>query len=255
MLIQALPVVPAIERLDDATLAADPEQLEDLVSLFDQRRHRHALSHAAAWFSQPFPCGRAGRRDVRGAELAIPAPSRANDGRQGARQRHLPRRGPDRQPSARHPRGFPAGWCVTDFGSSNGTRVNGERTRSSQRLRHGDEIRVGQSRLIFRDALSADGTQTEDEDAPPTLTTRERDVILALCCRPLLDRDMFTEPASTRAIADELVITQAAVKRHRANLDDKFGVPPPTPTDGPGCRSTRSAWCGLAQPAEGRREQ
>ena len=36
-------------------------------------------------------------------------------------------------------------------------------------------------------------------------------MLLALC-RPLLDRDMFTEPASTRAIADELVITQAAVK-------------------------------------------
>jgi len=38
------PVVPAIERLDDAPLAADPEQLEDLVSLFDQRRHRRALT-------------------------------------------------------------------------------------------------------------------------------------------------------------------------------------------------------------------
>ena len=40
---------------------------------------------------------------------------------------------------------------------------------------------------------------------------------------PLLARDMFTEPASTRAIADELVITQAAVKQHLANLYDKFG--------------------------------
>ena len=49
-------------------------------------------------------------------------------------------------------------------------------------------------------------------------------MLLALC-RPLLDRDMFTEPASTRSIADELVITQAAVKQHLANLYDKFGVP------------------------------
>jgi pSer/pThr/pTyr-binding forkhead associated (FHA) protein len=118
---------------------------------------------------------------------------------------------------------FPAGWCVTDLGSSNGTWVNGERIWASQRLRHGDEIRVGQSRLIFRDALSADGTQTEAEDAPPTLTSRERDVLLALC-HPLLDRDMFTEPSSTRSIAEELVITQAAVKQHLANLYDKFGV-------------------------------
>jgi pSer/pThr/pTyr-binding forkhead associated (FHA) protein len=118
---------------------------------------------------------------------------------------------------------FPAGWCVTDLGSSNGTWVNGERIWSSHRLRHGDEIRVGQTRLIFRDALSAGGAETEADDAPPNLTTRERDVLIALC-RPLLDRDMFTEPASTGAIADELVVTQAAVKQHLANLYDKFGI-------------------------------
>jgi pSer/pThr/pTyr-binding forkhead associated (FHA) protein len=118
---------------------------------------------------------------------------------------------------------FPAGWCVTDLGSSNGTWVNGERIWSAHRLGHGDEIRFGQTRLIFRDPLSAGGSVTEAEDAPPTVTTRERDVLVALC-RPLLDRDMFTEPASTRAVADELVITQAAVKQHLANLYDKFGV-------------------------------
>lgn len=119
---------------------------------------------------------------------------------------------------------FPAGWCVTDLGSSNGTSVNGERIWSSRRLRPGDEIRVGQTRLIFRDPLAAGGAQTEAEDAPPSLTARERDVLVSLC-RPLLDRDMFTEPASTRTIADELVITQAAVKQHLINLYDKFGVP------------------------------
>jgi pSer/pThr/pTyr-binding forkhead associated (FHA) protein len=133
----------------------------------------------------------------------------------------------DRDPTASHLHAvlerFPAGWCVTDLGSSNGTWVNGERIWSAHRLRHGDEIRVGQTRLIFRDSLSVGGAETEAEDAPPGLTARERDVLVALC-RPLLDRDMFTEPASTRAIADELVITQAAVKQHLANLYDKFGI-------------------------------
>jgi DNA-binding NarL/FixJ family response regulator len=118
---------------------------------------------------------------------------------------------------------FAAGWCVTDLGSSNGTWVNGERIWATRRLRHGDEIRVGQTRLVFRDPLGASGAPTETELPPPDLTPRERDVLVALC-RPLLARDMFTEPASTRAIADDLVITQAAVKQHLANLYDKFGV-------------------------------
>jgi DNA-binding CsgD family transcriptional regulator len=118
---------------------------------------------------------------------------------------------------------FQAGWCVTDLGSSNGTWVNGERIWSSRRLSHRDEIRIGQTRLIFRDPSRADGRETEAETGPPSLTARERDVLVALC-RPLLDRDMFTEPASTRTIAEELVITQAAVKQHLANLYDKFSI-------------------------------
>jgi Inner membrane component of T3SS, cytoplasmic domain len=118
---------------------------------------------------------------------------------------------------------FSAGWCVTDLGSSNGTWVNGERIWASRRLRHGDEVRVGQTRLVFRDPLTAAGAATEADEGPPSLTGRERDVLVALC-RPLLARDLFTEPASTRAIADELVISQAAVKQHLVNLYDKFGI-------------------------------
>jgi len=118
---------------------------------------------------------------------------------------------------------FSAGWCVTDLGSSNGTWVNGERIWSARPLRHGDELRIGQTRLTFRDFAQVGGSATEIEAEAPTLTTRERDVLVALC-RPLLARDLFTEPASTRAIADELVITLPAVKQHLANLYDKFGV-------------------------------
>jgi predicted ArsR family transcriptional regulator len=77
------------------------------------------------------------------------------------------------------------------------------------------------------------GFVAEGEDAPPSLAARERGVLVALC-RRLLDRDMFTKPASTRTIADELVITQAAVKQHLVNLYDMYdkfaavGRPQPT---------------------------
>jgi len=118
---------------------------------------------------------------------------------------------------------FSAGWCVTDLGSSNGTWVNDERIWSARPLRHGDELRIGQTRVTFRDFAQVGGSATEIEAEAPTLTRRERDVLVALC-RPLLARDLFTEPASTRAIADELVITLPAVKQHLANLYDKFGV-------------------------------
>src|SRR5204863_7817019 len=118
---------------------------------------------------------------------------------------------------------FPAGWCVSDLGSSNGTFVNGERIWSPQRLRHGDEIRVGHTRLLFRHSEDVGLTVTATDEGPPSLTARERDV-LAVLCRPLLDRDLFTEPATVKEIAVELVVSEAAVKQHLVNLYAKFGV-------------------------------
>jgi ATP/maltotriose-dependent transcriptional regulator MalT len=84
-------------------------------------------------------------------------------------------------------------------------------------------IRIGQTRLLFREPTGPAEPETDVEDAPPAFTAREQDVLVALC-RPLLARDMFTEPASTRTVADELVISLAAVKQHLANLFDKFAI-------------------------------
>jgi ATP/maltotriose-dependent transcriptional regulator MalT len=66
-----------------------------------------------------------------------------------------------------------------------------------------------------------------DADAPD-LTRRERDVLTALC-RPVLDESVFTEPASVREIAGELVVTEAAVKQHLLHLYDKFRIPADVP--------------------------
>ena len=114
-------------------------------------------------------------------------------------------------------------WCVRDLGSRNGTFVNGARIIGERALHSGDEIALGRLRLLFRGP--AQGKETAAIAQPPPLTQRERDVLLALC-RPLLTGDAFTEPASTRAIAAELVVSEAAVKQHLSRLYVKFDVSP-----------------------------
>jgi pSer/pThr/pTyr-binding forkhead associated (FHA) protein len=115
-------------------------------------------------------------------------------------------------------------WCVRDLASSNGTFVNGDRVWHDQPLRHGDEIRVGRTRIVYRAGEGAnDVTDTRTADPAPDLTRRERDVLVALC-RPVLSADLFTEPSSIRQIAEQLVVTEAAVKQHLLRLYDKFQV-------------------------------
>jgi FHA domain len=116
---------------------------------------------------------------------------------------------------------FGDAWCVRDLGSRNGTFVNGGRIIGEQALHSGDEIVLGRLRLRFRGP--APGIETAAVAQAPSLTQRERDVLVALC-RPLLTGDAFTEPASIRAIAAELVVSDAAVKQHLSRLYDKFDV-------------------------------
>jgi pSer/pThr/pTyr-binding forkhead associated (FHA) protein len=112
-------------------------------------------------------------------------------------------------------------WCVRDLGSRNGTFVNGGRIVGERALHSGDEITLGRLRLLFRGPSS--GQETAAVADAPRLTPRERDVLVALC-RPLLTGDAFTEPASIRAVAAELVVSEAAVKQHLSRLYEKFGV-------------------------------
>ena len=116
---------------------------------------------------------------------------------------------------------FGDAWCVRDLGSRNGTFVNGDRIIGERALHAGDEIVLGRLRLLFHGPTR--GRETAAIAQPPQLTPRERDVLVALC-RPLLAGDAFTEPASIRAIASELVVSEAAVKQHLSRLYGKFDV-------------------------------
>ena len=114
-------------------------------------------------------------------------------------------------------------WCIRDLGSTNGTLLNGKRLFGEHTLDDGDEVIVGRTRLVFRDARGSREPSTDPLASPPELTPRERDVLIELC-RPLLSGNLFHQPSSVRDIADALVVTQAAVKQHLGRLFDKFGI-------------------------------
>ena len=118
---------------------------------------------------------------------------------------------------------YPTGFCVRDLGSANGTFVNGEPVRGETRIRTGDELRLGNSRLTFFTVGDDNSEATAVAEGPPVLTRRERELLLALC-RPLLEGEAFAPPAGIRQMAGELFVSEAAVKFHLANLYDKFGL-------------------------------
>jgi pSer/pThr/pTyr-binding forkhead associated (FHA) protein len=114
-------------------------------------------------------------------------------------------------------------WCVRDLDSRNGTFVNGARVVSERPLRSGDEIRVGDTLILYHGDDLGSGPPTQEARRAPHVTEREREVLIALC-RPMASGDVFTEPASIREMAEALTVTESAIKQHLANLYDKFDI-------------------------------
>ena len=116
---------------------------------------------------------------------------------------------------------------VTDLGlSSNGTRVNG-RPIGRRVLADGDVVSFGSARVrvggLGASAQSADDTVELRRVTAPDLTRREFEVLQALC-RPALNQEAFVAPATAKEVADELVVTEAAVKQHLLRLYAKFRI-------------------------------
>ena len=116
---------------------------------------------------------------------------------------------------------------VADLGlSSNGTRVNG-RPVMRRVLVDGDVLSFGAARArvggLVASEEAADDTVELRRVAAPDLTRRELEVLHALC-RPALNHEAFVAPATAKEIADELVVTEAAVKQHLLRLYSKFRI-------------------------------
>lgn len=115
---------------------------------------------------------------------------------------------------------------VADLGlSSNGTRVNG-RPVGRRVLLEGDVLSFGTARSRvggLAPVLEADDTVELRRISAPDLTRREVEVLTALC-RPALQQDAFVAPSTAKDIADELVVTEAAVKQHLLRLYQKFRI-------------------------------
>lgn len=116
---------------------------------------------------------------------------------------------------------------VTDLGlSSNGTRVNG-RPIGRRVLTDGDVVSFGVARVrvggLSASQQSADDTVELRRVTAPDLTRRELEVLQSLC-RPALNQEAFVAPATAKEVADELVVTEAAVKQHLLRLYAKFRI-------------------------------
>ncbi len=113
---------------------------------------------------------------------------------------------------------------VADLGLSvNGTRVNG-RPVGQRLLTEGDVLAFGAARArVGGVAEVEDDTVELRRSGAPELTRREIEVLSSLC-RPALRHDAFVAPATAKDIADELVVTEAAVKQHLLRLYQKFRI-------------------------------
>ena len=115
---------------------------------------------------------------------------------------------------------------VSDLGlSTNGTRVNG-RPVGRRLLVDGDVLSFGSCRTRIGGLAHdlADDTVELRRMSAPVLTRRECEVLTSLC-RPALQQEACVTPATAHDIAEELVVTEAAVKQHLLRLYVKFTIP------------------------------
>jgi len=86
--------------------------------------------------------------------------------------------------------GFDAeGYTISDLGSRNGTFVGGVRVADKHRLRHGDVISVGRSRLTLRIGSSTDTAEIAGVQRPQPLPLTQESLASAIVSAGLASRE------------------------------------------------------------------
>jgi hypothetical protein len=118
-------------------------------------------------------------------------------------------------------------WTISDDGlSQNGTFVNEVRLVGRRRLGDGDLIRVGRTRITFRDPAGANGLLTllPGELNATTAFSEQQHAILRELCRPLARDGDDAVPASDEVIAAALGTPVDAVGGEMLAFYGAFGL-------------------------------
>jgi DNA-binding CsgD family transcriptional regulator len=108
-----------------------------------------------------------------------------------------------------------SGWFVSDAGSRNGTRLNGESVSGPRAVGEGDVIEAGTVVLTLREGQNLEMTwpvEQAEASRPASLTEREREVV-RLVAQGLRDRE----------IAESLTISVKTVRSHLDRIGEKSG--------------------------------
>ncbi|NLY94700.1 MAG: FHA domain-containing protein [Myxococcales bacterium] len=123
------------------------------------------------------------------------------------------------------------GWVLKDLGSLNGTFLNGKRVESA-RLKHGDEITIGSTRIVFQETGAAAVSAPPPAPARPAVTPAP--------AAPSVDPSAVTvaqAPAPARAVPQRQTVTiapgmvQSHIRTKLAPLTDQNFLPERLITD------------------------
>jgi pSer/pThr/pTyr-binding forkhead associated (FHA) protein len=135
-----------------------------------------------------------------------------------------------------------------DLDSKNGTLLNGQPLARPTRVRHGDTLTVGASRLEIDHRAVGSQTATRARAPSAALTDEERAVAVALVA-PLRDTSVFAPRPATRAeIAQVLNMAERTVQRRMVSLAAKVGVPASAGRERPRMVAARVLELGLDRP-------